>query len=124
MYHHYTVKELPESEKPDEKCLRSGPEYLSDAELLAVIIRTWNSREKIYRSSTGDLKLQRKESFESLSYESERINRDSGDWYSQGCTVKVPCRDHKTHDKSNKSSQYLTKQCPLCCKLLYGRTQA
>jgi len=37
---HLTVKELPESEKPYEKCLRYGVEYLSDAELLAVIIRT------------------------------------------------------------------------------------
>lgn len=40
MNHHLTVKELPESEKPYEKCLRYGAEYLSDAELLAVIIRT------------------------------------------------------------------------------------
>lgn len=40
MNHHLTVKELPESEKPYEKCLHYGAEYLSDAELLAVIIRT------------------------------------------------------------------------------------
>lgn len=40
MNHHLTVKELPESEKPYEKCLRYGVEYLSDAELIAVIIRT------------------------------------------------------------------------------------
>lgn len=46
MHHHYTVKELPESEKPDEKCLRLGPEYLSDAELLAVIIRTGTAGKK------------------------------------------------------------------------------
>lgn len=37
---HLTVKDLPESEKPYEKCLHYGVEYLSDAELLAVIIRT------------------------------------------------------------------------------------
>ncbi|MCI8389240.1 MAG: DNA repair protein RadC [Roseburia sp.] len=35
-----TVKELPDSEKPYEKFLRSGPGALSDAELLAVIIRS------------------------------------------------------------------------------------
>ena len=35
-----TVKELPDSEKPYEKFLTYGPEYLSDAELLAVIIRS------------------------------------------------------------------------------------
>lgn len=35
-----TVKELPDSEKPYEKFLKSGAESLSDAELLAVIIRS------------------------------------------------------------------------------------
>ena len=40
MQKHLTVKELPDSEKPYEKCLQCGPEYLSDAELLAVFIRT------------------------------------------------------------------------------------
>ena len=35
-----TVKELPVSERPYEKCERYGTEALSDAELLAVIIRT------------------------------------------------------------------------------------
>ena len=39
---HYTVKELPESERPYEKCLKYGPSVLSDSELLAVIIRTGN----------------------------------------------------------------------------------
>ncbi len=40
MQKHLTVKELPSSEKPYEKCLQYGPGYLSDAELLAVIFRT------------------------------------------------------------------------------------
>lgn len=35
-----TVKELPVSERPYEKCETLGPSALSDAELLAVIIRT------------------------------------------------------------------------------------
>ncbi len=35
-----TMKELPLSERPYEKCAKLGPEALSDAELLAVIIRT------------------------------------------------------------------------------------
>lgn len=37
---HISVKELPESERPYEKFLRYGVEALSDAELLAVIIKT------------------------------------------------------------------------------------
>ena len=35
-----TMKELPEGEKPYEKCERFGPQVLTDAELLAVILRT------------------------------------------------------------------------------------
>ncbi len=35
-----TMKELPDSERPYEKCRAAGPAYLSDAELLAVILRS------------------------------------------------------------------------------------
>lgn len=42
---HYTVKELPPEERPYEKCERFGASCLSDAELLAAIIRT-GSKEK------------------------------------------------------------------------------
>ena len=37
---HYSMKELPLKERPYERCLERGPEALSDAELLSVIIRT------------------------------------------------------------------------------------
>ncbi len=37
---HKTVKELPESERPYEKAFRYGVQVLSDAELMAVILRT------------------------------------------------------------------------------------
>lgn len=43
---HLTVKDLPETEKPYEKCLMLGASSLSDAELLAVIIRTGSKGEK------------------------------------------------------------------------------
>lgn len=36
----YTIKELPESERPRERLQRYGPEVLSDAELLAILLRT------------------------------------------------------------------------------------
>lgn len=42
---HITMKEMPESEKPYEKCLSCGAQELSDAELLAVILRT-GTRER------------------------------------------------------------------------------
>ena len=34
------MKDMPESERPYEKCFQQGPSYLSDAELLAVLLRT------------------------------------------------------------------------------------
>ena len=42
-----TPKELPESERPYEKCLSRGAEFLSDAELLAVILRTGSPGENV-----------------------------------------------------------------------------
>ncbi len=40
-----TTKDLPESERPYEKCEQNGPKSLSNAELLAVIIKT-GTKEK------------------------------------------------------------------------------
>ena len=40
-----TMKELPPDSRPYEKCLRFGAEAISDAELLAVIIRTGSRGE-------------------------------------------------------------------------------
>ena len=39
------IKQLPLSERPYEKCLKYGASNLSDAELLAVIIRTGTKKE-------------------------------------------------------------------------------
>lgn len=39
MTQHFRAKELPASERPYEKCLLAGPQALSDAELLAVILK-------------------------------------------------------------------------------------
>ncbi len=38
--YHASIKELPEDERPQEKMIRHGAESLSNAELLAIIIRT------------------------------------------------------------------------------------
>ena len=40
-----TMKELPLEERPYEKCFTHGPEALSDAELLSVIIRTGTKKD-------------------------------------------------------------------------------
>ncbi|ADQ14557.1 RadC family protein [Halanaerobium hydrogeniformans] len=40
----FTIKELPAEERPREKVLKRGSSYLSNAELLALIIRTGNRK--------------------------------------------------------------------------------
>jgi DNA repair protein RadC len=41
-----TMKDIPSTDRPYEKCLKNGPESLNDYELLAVIIRTGTRGEK------------------------------------------------------------------------------
>ncbi|RKD33200.1 RadC family protein [Thermohalobacter berrensis] len=41
----YTIKDLPEEERPREKLCKYGPKVLSNAELLAIIIRTGNKND-------------------------------------------------------------------------------
>lgn len=48
----YTIKDLPKSERPREKLLAHGPDALSNAELLAVIIRTGTGAETAIEVST------------------------------------------------------------------------
>lgn len=46
MQKNLTMKELPDLERPYEKCLKKGPSALSDAELIGVVIRTGSRGEK------------------------------------------------------------------------------
>ncbi|MDF2609696.1 MAG: hypothetical protein K0R92_1170 [Lachnospiraceae bacterium] len=52
---HFTVKELPLSERPYEKCEKVGPGVLSDAELLAIIIRSGTKNERSIDVASGIL---------------------------------------------------------------------
>ena len=45
MSKHFTMKNLPESERPYEKYVKYGAEMLSDAELLAIILKTGTKKE-------------------------------------------------------------------------------
>lgn len=57
MQKNIAMKDLPESEKPYEKCLKQGPEHLSDAELIAVIIRTGSQKEQALELARNILML-------------------------------------------------------------------
>ena len=41
----FKMKDLPISARPYEKCISNGPETLSDAELLAVLLRSGTKEE-------------------------------------------------------------------------------
>ena len=44
---HLTMKELPVTERPYEKCEKNGAGMLSDAELLAIVIKTGTREDKV-----------------------------------------------------------------------------
>lgn len=46
------IMDLPESERPQERLLRYGPEVLSNAELLAIILRTGTANENVINLSS------------------------------------------------------------------------
>ncbi|MCL4426106.1 MAG: DNA repair protein RadC [Firmicutes bacterium] len=45
MDYHLSIKDLPEADRPRERLFRFGPEALSNAELLALLLRTGNKGE-------------------------------------------------------------------------------
>ena len=51
------IKELPENERPYERCERWGAAALSDAELLAVIIRTGTKQKRSVELAVDILRL-------------------------------------------------------------------
>ena len=52
-----TMKELPVQEQPYEKCFQQGPHAMTDAELLAVILKTGSDRESALSLSNRILDL-------------------------------------------------------------------
>lgn len=54
---HTTMKELPSDAQPYERCLSEGPEHLSDAQLLSIIIRTGSKGESALELASKILAL-------------------------------------------------------------------
>ena len=51
------IKEIPQNERPYEKCYRLGPEVLTDTELLAIILRTGTKGISAYELAGEILKM-------------------------------------------------------------------
>ena len=43
----YTIKELPETERPRERLKQVGPENLSDKELIAIVLKTGTKNKNV-----------------------------------------------------------------------------
>ena len=54
---HIKIKDIPENDRPYEKCLRMGPEGLSDTELLSIIIRTGSKKSSSLQLAQQVLEL-------------------------------------------------------------------
>ena len=52
-----TMRQIPEGEGPYERCMEKGPGVLSDAELLAVIIRTGSRQDTSIELAQKILKM-------------------------------------------------------------------
>ena len=80
MRQNLTVKELPDSERPYEKFRRGGAEALSDAELLAIIIRTGTNGKKSIEVAQDFLNLGEKNllNLYSVSFQADRHDKASG----------------------------------------------
>lgn len=51
-----SIKNLPDDKKPREKLLKHGPAFLTDTELLAIILRTGSKKENVLKLSENFLK--------------------------------------------------------------------
>ena len=87
----HTMKEIPESQRPYEKCIREGENTLSDSELLAVILRCgtrgMNSLTLANFKSFGAVTLSRTSGTASLF--SIRSEKDTWDRSGQGSSAEV-----------------------------------
>lgn len=54
---HIKIKDIPENDRPYERCLRMGPEGLSDTELLSIIIRTGSRKSNSLKVAQEVLEL-------------------------------------------------------------------
>jgi DNA repair protein RadC len=58
-YKSYTVKELPPDDRPREKLLSKGAQNLSDAELIAILLRTGKKGKSVLEIARELLKIER-----------------------------------------------------------------
>lgn len=89
MQKNMTVKELPDQERPYEKCLAYGAGALSDAELISVIIRTGSQGERSIDLANRIFKCGTGRTAEPFAPGRGTSDTDPWDWKCQSNSVKM-----------------------------------
>ena len=122
MNSHITMKEMAVSEQPCEKCFRYGAHCLSDAELLAVILRTGTRDITALQLAQSFLSLKEKNLLNLVHMNTEEMMKISG--IGQVKAVQVYRRTGGTHSQDKPGKRSASKRACKRRSLLYGKPSA
>lgn len=134
----YTIKELPESERPREKLKEHGPDYLTEVELLSILLRTGTRGKNVKELSSeilntysldeiADRGLEELKQFEGVSRVkagqlqaigelSRRLKKEEREKVSSLSDVKAMCGDMKFLEEEVLRVLYLSSGNELLAK--------
>lgn len=98
------IKDIPKIDRPREKLVKYGPGKLSDAELLAILLRTGTKDMNVLKLSQKILKKFKKEEFVNLSVDDFKKIHGLGDV--KACEI-VACLDFGRRMLNGKKSSIL-----------------
>ena len=81
------VKQLPLSERPREKMLSKGTEYLSNTELLAILLRTGTKEKSVFRLAEEILSLEKSGILFLSECSPEELSRIKGIGVAKACQI-------------------------------------
>ena len=86
---HVSLRDLPPSERPQERLERLGSQALSDRELLAMILRSGTARYDVL--ALADILISQAGSLAGLvRWDALEFQKDSGCWKSEGSAINCP----------------------------------
>ena len=110
MQKNMTVKELPDQERPYEKCLAYGAGALSDAELISVIIRTGSQGERSIDLANRILNAGPDGLLNLLRLDMERLTQIRGIGNVKAIQLKCSRREQITLQSAKSIAEYFMEQ--------------
>ena len=87
MYNARKMKEIPEENRPYEKCLKFGVEALTDEELLAILLRSGSKEHSALELAYQVLHLSKEN--QGLQSKCTAVEKHSWNWRSKSHSIKV-----------------------------------